>query len=171
MRPILRTTLFLSAFSPSLLTLAYVKYAEHGLTGEFYQLLIVGVLGVLLSLAILKLTEAEGEIFPIEAKKIESNDSMLLAFVASYSLPLIMKGLDLSFNSIALATACIGGILWLTSSLPTHPILRLIKWRFYKIESSKGVVYTLITKRNLIRPSEIKFVRKISESMLLDCDY
>ena len=170
MRNWLRTLLFISAFSPALLTMAYVRYDIYGWRIDSLQLIVVGLLGLLIPIATIKLVESQGEEFKIQAKKIESNDFMLLAFVGSYMLPLILKSAEISINSIMVILFIIGFILWLISSLPAHPLLRVLKFRFYKIESSSGVVYTLISKREIRDPKEVKSVKKLSETMLMESE-
>ncbi len=168
MRDWLRTVLFVSAFSPALITMAYVRYDIYGWRTDVLQLGIIGLIGSMIPLAIMKLVKSHGESFRIQAKKIESNDFMLLAFVGSYLLPLVLKGTDLSVNAIAAILTAAGVVLWLISSLPAHPLLRVMRFRFYKFESSNGVIYTLITKREIRDPREIGVVKRISQNMLME---
>ena len=162
--------LFISAFSPALLTMAYVRYDIHGWRTDIMQLIIIGLLGSFIPIAVINLAKTQGESFHIKAKKIESSDFMLLAFVCSYLLPLITKGADISINAITAILLLAGVLLWLISSLPAHPLLRILKFRFYKLESSTGMVYTLISKRAIRDPREIKAVKKLSETMLMEDD-
>mgnify|MGYP001175358531 CR=1 FL=1 len=170
MRDWMRTLLFLSAFSPALITMAYVRYDIHGWRLDVLQLLIIGLIGTALPLAIVKLVKLQGESFAIHAKKIESSDFMLLAFVGSYLLPLVLKASEVSVNAIVVVLAGIAIVLWLIGSLPTHPLLRFMRFRFYKVESSSGVVYTLIAKRDIRDPKDVKLVKKISGAMLMEDD-
>lgn len=168
MRNWLRTFLFVSAFSPALLTLAYVRYDLHGWGTDILQLIIIGLLGSFIPFAIIKLVVTQGEVFRIQAKKVEPNDVMLLAFVASYALPLVLRGADVSVNTIVVILAFIGLICWLSSTVPAHPILRILKFRFYKLESDTGMVYTLISRRQIRDPKQITFVKQLSDSMLME---
>ena len=168
MRNWLRTLLFITAFSPVLVTIAYIKYSLQGWGIEVAQLLFVGMLGSLLPLLVVKLIENQGELFVIEAKKVESNDFMLIAFVSSYLLPLVLKAADLSVGSISIIIFILYLIFWLISSLPAHPLLRLFKFKFYKVESSNGIVYTLISRREIIDPKQIKAVKKVSGTMIME---
>ncbi|MBE5213028.1 hypothetical protein IG605_007855 [Pectobacterium quasiaquaticum] len=168
MKDWLRTILFLSAFSPVLLTMAYVRYDIYGWRMDVVQLIIIGLLGTLLPFIIIKLIKSQGESLSIQVKKIESNDFMLLAFIFSYFSPIILKAADVSINTIMLILSFIGIILWLISSLPSHPLLRIMKFKFYKIESSNGVVYILISKRDILDPKEVNRVKKISRHMLIE---
>ncbi len=148
--------------------MAYVRYEIYGWRTDVLQLLIIGFLGSMIPIAIIKLVKDQGESFHIQAKKIESSDFMLLAFVGSYLLPLILRGAEISVNAIAGVLAITGGLLWLMSSLPAHPLLRVLKFKFYKLESSTGMVYTLISKREIRDPTEVKYVKKLSETMLIE---
>jgi uncharacterized protein involved in response to NO len=168
MRNWLRTLLFISAFAPALLTLSWVRYSTYGYRTDVLQLLVVGILGTILPLLIVTLARQTGESLSIQAKKIESNDVMLIAFIASYMLPLITKSSELSFDEIIGILAVIGFILWLINSLPCHPLLRIFKYRSYKVEAATGMVYTLITRRDIKDPRQPIMVKKISETMLME---
>jgi len=168
MRDWLRTVLFVSAFSPALVTLAYVRYDVYGWRIDVLQLGVIGLIGSAIPFAIMMLIRSQGESFKIQVKKIESNDFMLLPFIGSYLLPLILKGTDVSVNAIAAILAIIGVVLWLMSSLPAHPLMRAMKLKFYKIESSSGVVYMLLSKRSILDPRDIGLVKRISPNMLVE---
>lgn len=170
MRDWLRTVLFLSALSPALITLAYVRYDVHGWSIDVFQLGIIGLLGSAIPFAIMMLVKKQGEAFQIQVKKVESNDFMLLAFIGSYLLPLVLKGTDVSVNAIAAILVIAGMVLWLMSSLPAHPLMRTMRFKFYKIESSNGVVYTLVSKRAILDPRDIGIVKRISPNMLMEED-
>jgi uncharacterized membrane protein YbaN (DUF454 family) len=168
MRNWLRTVLFVSAFSPALITMSYVRYDVYGWRTDVIQLGIIGLIGSTIPLAIMALVKSQGETFRIQVKKIESSDFMLLAFIGSYLLPLILRCTYASVNSIAVILAIVGVVLWLINSLPSHPLLRLMNFKFYKIESYNGFVYILISKRTIIDPADIEFVKKISSGMLME---
>ena len=167
MRNWLKTLLFISAFSPALITLAYVRYDIYGFSTDVVQLGAVGVLGLIIPFFVMKLVGSQGESFNIQVKKIESSDFMLLAFVGSYLLPLVLKAAEVSVNSIAAIIAVLGVLLWLINYLPAHPLLRILNFHFYKVESSAGMVYTLISKKRIRHPSEVTKVKRISETMLV----
>lgn len=167
MRNLLRTIFFLSAFSPVLFSLAYVRYDIYGFQSEVWQLIIVGMLGSMIPFLVIGLTTRVAEQMPFEAKKIESNDFMLLMFIASYFIPIVARASELNFVKTSILTASLFVVLWLISFLPTHPVLRIFKYRFYKVESSSGVIYTLVSSKEILDPKNVKKVRKISNSMLL----
>lgn len=168
MRSWIRTLLFMSAFSPTLLVLACVRYDIHGLQSDVLTLLVIGVLGICIPLLILKMVSKSTEVTSFDAKKIKPNDFMLLAFIGSYFVPLIARASELSLFMTVILVLVILVVLWLVNSIPSHPVLRLFKYRFYEVESSAGVVYTLISKRDVLDPKQIKMVKKISSSMLME---
>lgn len=69
MRNALRTILFLSAYSPVLLTLAYVRWDMYGFRTDVWQCIIVGCIGSSIPLMIIKLIAKTGESFAFTAKK------------------------------------------------------------------------------------------------------
>ena len=168
MRSWIRTLLFVSAFSPILLVLACVRYDIHGFQSDVFTLLVIGVLGICIPLLILKMVSKSTEVTSFEARKMKSIDFMLLAFIGSYLFPLVARASELSPFMTIILVLFIFLALWLINSIPPNPILRLFKYRFYEVESSVGVVYTLISKRDILDPKQIKMVKKISSSMLME---
>lgn len=76
----------------------------------------------------------------------------------------------MSVNAIAVILTIVGMVLWLMNSLPAHPLLRAMRFKFYKIESSNGVVFTLVSKRVILDPRDIGPVKRISPNMLMEDD-
>ena len=168
MRNWLKTLLFLSSFSPVLLALAYVRYDIYGLQVEVIQLCVISLLGMTLPILIMTLVDRSSESLNIDVKKVESNDFMLFAFVASYFTPIVSRASDVDFLTTVFIASVMVAILWATSYMPSHPLLRLLSFRFYKIESSNGIVYTLIAKRDIRDPRSITQVKKLSSTMLME---
>lgn len=168
MRNSLKTVFFLSAFAPSLLAWAIVKFNTEGYSITVFQLTFIGIIGSILPVGILHLVKTQGEQFNIKAKKIESNDIVVFGFVASYFLPFIAKANEISDSLLIIIILLLMFFMWIVNNIPAHPLLRVIKFHFYKLESDDGVVYTLITRRELLSPSEVKHVKKISSSILLE---
>ncbi|MDG4594144.1 MAG: hypothetical protein P9F75_00355 [Candidatus Contendobacter sp.] len=170
MRDWLRTVLFLSAFSPVLLALAYVRYDMHGFGTEVIQLLVIGILGTMIPPLIVRMVVTSSESIAFEAKKVKPNDFALVMFVASYFVPILVRASSLDMIETVIATVVIISIIWLTSSIPAHPLLRLLKFRFYEVESCSGMIYTLISKREIRDTKDIRFVKKLSSSMLMEAN-
>lgn len=168
MRNALKTLLFLSAFSPALLSIAISRTVNDGYGPEALFYALAGFAGIACGYLILEASLRFGELIPFKAKKIESTDSALLAVVVSYIIPFYSKASDITVATILTLLAIGGVVFWFTGAVIPHPVLRLFKFRFYKVESEAGVVYTLIAKRDLLTPNAVKSVRKISNSMLME---
>ncbi|EGQ8231941.1 hypothetical protein BBM13_11935 [Vibrio parahaemolyticus] len=168
MRNSLKTVFFLSSFSPTLLALAAVRYFISGADLLFYQLISVFSLGLILFILIFNLVINKGEKINFKAKKVESTDYFLLVFLAAYTAPIIMRMVELNFKIISIILGLLMVTLWVMPYIPSHPLMYLLKYKFYKVESDNGVVYTLISKRNIRDPKTIKEVISISDSMLME---
>lgn len=168
MRNWLKSLLFVSAFSPALLALAGVRYYSVGLDTVFYQLTIVSVIGMTLPFLILNLVRNQAETINFKAKKVESADYLLIVFLASYIAPIILKVAEINFEITALIVGVLLVAVWFISYIPTHPLLYIAKFRFYKVESESGMVYVLMAKRVIRSPQSIKEVKQISNSMLME---
>ena len=164
----LKTILFVSAFSPTLLALAGVRYFSSGLDTIFYQLVAVSIIGMFLPFFILAWVTNESEGINFTAKKVESADYFLLVFLASYTAPVVMKVAEINFAITSIIVALIFVAAWLISNIPSHPILYIAKFRFYKVESNNGMVYILIARRQIRDPKSIKLVKQISSGMLME---
>jgi hypothetical protein len=164
----LKTILFVSAFSPTLLVLAGVRYYSGVVDTLFYQLIVISVIGITLPFLILSWVKINTEDLNFTAKKVESADYYLLVFLASYASPIIMKIAEIDFGLMLLTVGVIFIVAWVVSNIPSHPVLYLARFRFYKIESESGMVYTLITRRQIRNPKNITVVKQISNSMLME---
>jgi hypothetical protein len=164
----LKTILFVSAFSPTLLVLAGVRYYSGVVDTLFYQLIVISLIGITLPFLILSWVKSQTEALNFTAKKVESADYYLLVFLASYASPIIMKIAEIDFSLMLLTVGVIFVVAWVISNIPSHPVLYLAKFRFYKIESESGMVYTLITRREIRNPKNITQVKQISNSMLME---
>lgn len=166
MNKFLRGIFFGTAVAPIAVVKIIRDYYEYGYRFEYACWLVAGALSCLLPYLIIAATKDMGEKIPFEANKIESNEWILITCTISYLIPLIFKinsNLDLAlvliFGYVLLATL---------SSIPAHPLLHLVGYRFYKVEGQGGIVYTLIARRKIIDRKEIKTVRLMSHQLLLE---
>lgn len=168
MRNALKTIMFVSALSPSLISVALARVWDRGLTWDALWYAFAGAIGILLVRYIVDALRWNGETFQITVKKVESNDALMLGVIITYFIPFIGKAADITVWAVFAILAVAGGILWVTSSILPNPVLRVLGYRFYKAETASGVVYTLITQRDLLDPKQVKNVKRISGSMLLE---
>lgn len=169
MRNWLKTILFVSAFSPTLLVLAGVRFYSLGAVDELtIQLAVVSLLGIILPLLILNLVKKEAQKENFTAKKVESADYFLLVFLVSYAAPVVMKMIEINFFTALIVVVLIFVVSWFVSNIPSHPMLYLVKFKFYKVESSDGMVYIFIARRTIRSPKDIKQVMKLSDGMIME---
>lgn len=165
MNGFIRTIFFASALAPVALVAALVQLNSVGGTRDVICWIVASCLGCLLPLLIAHLAAQSAEKLPFSAKKIESQEWLLVSMIAGYFLPLVVKIDDLwSFVPIILLAAAILATL---DAIPCHPVLHVWRYRFYKVEGNNGIVYTVISKRRLLTAADIKTVRQLSAQLLL----
>lgn len=84
----------------------------------------------------------------------------------SYFIPLITKLDDLQMLAWVSVVAAV--LLATLEAIPCHPMLHVLRYRFYKVEGDNGMVYTLISRRRLLSAADIKSVRQLSPQLLLE---
>jgi hypothetical protein len=162
----LRTLLFASSLAPAVLISALAHWYTAGSTAEVFGW--VAASGLTCLLPALAMIEAgrRTAVIPFKAKKIESQDWLLFAFIASYFVPLVTKVGSLEILACIFVIAAV--LLATLEAIPAHPVLHLCRYRFYKVEGENGIVYTMITRRRILKASDIKTVKQLSPQLLLD---
>ncbi|MHC2399067.1 hypothetical protein ACVMGC_003611 [Bradyrhizobium barranii subsp. barranii] len=168
MRNTLKTVLFVAAFSPALISVGVARLFAGGSFWDAIYYVFAGFIGSLLVVYILTVLKWRGEEFPFTARKIESNDVLLLGVVVTYIFPFLARASDITVGAMLLIGGVVWVIFWLTDATIPSPLRRLFGYRFYNAESTNGMVYTLITRREIFDPREVKAVKQISGSMLLE---
>lgn len=166
MNAVIRTLFFLSAIAPAIVLSAAAQIYKHGGSTPAYGWIAGGALACLFPFLVLRAAAAQTEVLTFHAKKVESQDWLLVVFVVSYFLPLISNLQDLEVLALI---AVVGAILLATlDAIPCHPLLHVFRYRFYKVEGANGMVYTLISRRRLLSAADIKTVRQLSTQLLLE---
>jgi hypothetical protein len=140
--------------------------AEPFFSAIYY--IVAGVIGSLAVVYLLAALRWRGEAFSFSAKKIESYDAALFAVVFSYIFPFIAKAGEITVGAVVALGLGAWAFFWFTDAPVTSPLLRVMGYRFYKAESATGMVYTLITRREILDPGDVKTVKRISGAMLLE---
>jgi hypothetical protein len=168
MRNGLKAVLFLAAFSPSLISVGTARILSGGAFWDAIYYVIAGLIGTLSVVYILSALKWKGEAFPFTAKKVESNDALLFGVVFTYIFPFFVKAADVTVIVVIALGLVVWGIFWFTDAPIPSPLLRVMGFRFYRAEAASGMVYTLITTREILDPRDIRTVKRISGSMLLE---
>ena len=166
MNNIIRTLFFLSALAPAVLLSAAAQFYKHGGSSEIYGWIAAGALACLFPFLVVRAAEKQTAVLVFNAKKIDSQDWLLVVFVVSYFLPLITKLEELQVLALICGVAAV--LLATLEAIPCHPMLHVFRYRFYKVEGANGMVYTLISRRRLLSAADIKSVRQLSPQLLLE---
>lgn len=165
MNKILRSLLFASSLAPAILVSALAQLSSVGATYQVLGWIAASGLACLLPLLVMVEASRRSAVLSFSAKKIESQDWLIVAFVVSYFVPLITKIGSLEVLGWVLIIAFI--LASTLDAIPVHPVLHLFRYRFYKVEGSNGTVYILITRRNLLSAADVKNVRQLSPQLLM----
>ncbi|MEN9902246.1 MAG: hypothetical protein RL651_910 [Pseudomonadota bacterium] len=166
MNTVIRSLFFASAFAPAVLVSAFLQLVEVGGTVVVFSWIFASTLTCLLPLLIIKAASRQSEQLQFVAKKIDSQDWLVVVFVVTYFIPLVTKIQDLQvFVPIFLVASVILATL---DAIPCHPVLHLFRFRFYKIEAVNGMVYTLIARRRILSSSDLQTVKQLSPQLLLE---
>lgn len=166
MNAIIRTLFFLSAIAPAMVLSAAALLYKQGGSTELYGWIAAGSFACIFPFLVIRAAAAQTELLAFGAKKIESQDWVLVVFVVSYFVPLITRLEDLQMLALISVVAAV--ILATLEAIPCHPMLHVLRYRFYKVEGANGMVYTLISRRRLLTAADIKSVRQLSSQLLLE---
>lgn len=166
MNTVIRTFFFLSAFAPAVFVSAVLQFVEIGSKTEVLSWMTASLIACLLPLLVLRAASQRSEQLPFVAKKVESQDWLLVVFVVSYFIPLVAKIQDLQIFAPVFVVAAV--LLATLDAIPCHPLLHAFRYRFYKVEGANGVVYTLIARRRLLTAADIKKVKQLSPQLLME---
>lgn len=164
----MKAALFVSTFSPALISVGIARLYSGAVFWDSIYYIVAGLIGTLSVVYILSALRWHGEVFPFQAKKIESNDALLFGVIFTYIFPFFVRAADITIGIIAALIAFVWAVFWFTDLPAASPLMRLLGFRFYKAEASNGMVYTLISNRQILDPNEVKSVKKISAFMLLE---
>ncbi|WP_416739828.1 hypothetical protein ACM1ZW_28485 [Pseudomonas sp. NFX71] len=166
-----RVVLALTAIAPLSVSLAYVfATRDHNWLMAIWALCGCVLLGIISSW-IISSASAKFEQLPIVIKKAKSADKEVVGFFVAYALPLIFKGqADADVGAWLLASLMLVFVLWTTHALQVNPVLGMLGFHFYEVETQEGVTYLLISKRTINNVTSIKKVVQLTEYGILESD-
>ncbi|GGY49493.1 hypothetical protein [Parvularcula lutaonensis] len=138
-----------TAIAPIFLTFGAISFAQ-----EDYVHLIFWLAGVLVltivCLGIIDYAQNNLEDIDVKITRVEAADRESLTFLLVYLLPLFTA--DLESLNFYIWVPILGIFSWITATgynYHFNPVLNLWGWHFYRVETDEGVVYVLLTKREL----------------------
>jgi cobalamin synthase len=156
--------------APVGITYAWVAWIQDARVTAFYILigslsLFVGCLLVLLS------AQKSLPASTFKAKSIEASDHENTAFLLLYVMPLFTSQFNTLDWEFWVPTVIIFAVITATGyNYHFNPMLGLLGWHFYKVESQEGVTFVLITKKQIRTASTELKVGQLTEYMLLDLE-
>lgn len=165
-----RILLTSTAIAPVGFTYAWVGYMQ-GSTKPAIVIAIVSVLLVIVCLWLLGYARRKLERMQFAASKVETADRENMGFLLLYLLPLFTSDFKSLDWQLWVPTIFIFMIVTATSySYHYNPLIGMLGWHFYKVESREGVTYVLITKKQLRKAIEKIEVGQLTEYILIDLE-
>lgn len=162
--------LVLTSIAPIAIVYAWVAFVGGKLQ------LAISLVAACLALLILcgwliRYTMRNIERFPFKPTEIEAADRENVAFLLLYLSPLFTSELSNINYAVVAPTIIIFALLTATgNSYHFNPLLGLAGWHFYKVKSAEGVVYVLITRKQLINTTAISEAGQLTDYILLDVE-
>jgi hypothetical protein len=165
---IARLMLTASSIAPVGFTYAWVAYLQD--EGRVAIIaVVISLLAVFLCLFILRFARKNLEALPFHAKEIEAADSENLGFMLLYLFPLFTDKIGSLNWSVWIPLLVIFGVIVATGyGYHFNPLLGIMQWHFYKVTSTEGVTFVLITKKHLRGAMEKISVGQLTEYILID---
>ena len=160
--------LTLTAIAPVVLVMAMMAWLDR----ELRVSLILGASGVVLASGgffLFAYASRQLERFPITPTSAEPADRENMAILIVYLTPLLR--LSLSDFSWPIWTATVGIIvtlLSLSNSYPVNPVLSLLKWHSFRVSTTEGITYTLVTKEKPKNVNRSFTVVQLTDYILVD---
>lgn len=138
-----------TSIAPVLFVYAAVAFFE-GECLPSASLALSGLLLVVLGLALLVLVKRHLERLRFSFTSVEVADRENLGLLVVYLVPLLRTSFaDLEYLVLIPAVAIFLALALTGHNYHFNPLLRMFRWNFYKVGTSEGVTYVLITRRTL----------------------
>ncbi|MCH5555732.1 hypothetical protein [Pseudomonas syringae] len=164
-----RVILALTAIAPVSVSLAYIFFS-HGQNLIYVAICLLICLGLgFYSRWVIVRAAKKFQRLPITIQKSKSADKEVLGFFVAYALPLIFRG-DAApdIGAWIIAGFMLVLVLWTTHALQVNPVLGVIGFHFYEVETKEGITYLLITRKAINNLKNINSVVQITEYGILD---
>jgi hypothetical protein len=159
-----------TSLAPISLTLAFLD-VRSGHLAQALGWLLFALLLVLSTRFILYLSRKQLEVLPIKLCKAKTSDREVIGFLLAYVLPLALtSGTTPQVDgwAIGFLVALFGLVVWGTHAYDFNPLLGLIGYHFFEVETDSGITYVLITKRSIVSVHQVAEVVQLTEYVLLD---
>ncbi|HAU1759017.1 TPA: hypothetical protein JBJ80_13370 [Legionella pneumophila] len=165
---IARLTLTSTAMAPVLLTYAWVAFKSDRL-GIFAALIASCILLTWLCIQLFAYTKKNLERSKFNIISVEVADVENLSFLLLYLLPLFTSSFEtLNWDFLIPAIITFGAVVATGYSYHFNPLLGLMGWHFYKVGTTEGVTYILVTKKQIRNVSDTVEIGQLTEYIVVD---
>ena len=156
--------------APVLLTLAFVSCRANHL---WYALASLCCAELLLRSTTWFLGQAKRqlELMPVTLAKVKTSDREVMGFMLAYIAPIALAaGGSVSIDPFAVLFLLIlfGFVVWGMHAYDFNPLLGLLGYHFFEVETDKFLTYIMITRREIVSVRQITEVVQLTVYVLLD---
>lgn len=168
LNPLARLLLTATALAPVGLTYAWVAFIQEQQSAAI-SLSIISCSLVALCVWMLRSCETNLSSTEFKPSTVEAADHENTAFLLLYVLPLFTSKFNTLDWQFWIPTVLIFAVITATGyNYHFNPLLGLLGWHFYKVQSNEGVTYVLITRKHLRTAATSLNVGQLTEYILLD---
>lgn len=165
---LVRILLALTAIAPLSISVTFLFVRAHHYAWAAVALACCVALGEL-ARAIIAHAGRTLETLPVVIVKAKSADKEVIGFFVTYALPLVLH----QPSSPDLAAWLFAGgmllfVLWGTHTLQVNPVLGVMGFHFYEVETDGGISYLMITRREISNVLSVRQVVQLSEYGILE---
>jgi hypothetical protein len=166
----LKLFLVSTALAPIFFSLAFLSYRDgDALAAGLY-------LGVTVALtagcvALLRGAKKKLEVLPFSITSATTADREVIGFLLAYVMPLVLSqtgAVTLDGWTITFLVVLFAGVVWGTHSYDFNPVLGILGYHFYEVQTQGGINYVLITRRKIVSVREITKVVHLTEYVVMD---
>lgn len=173
---ILEQILVLASISPVFVALWFSEFLSTGnpMSGGFWLFLFIFL--IIVSYEIIKFSEKNLEVMPIEIRSIAPADKEVAAFLIAYILP-FLNIININTWTEVFIVAILYVAVLTTGNYHFNPVLSLFGYHYYEItielnENGRlhSYTYVLMTRKVIKDCREIKSVIQVSDYMLMEVE-
>lgn len=168
----LKLLLVATALAPIFLTLAFLEYRQDQLWPQGCAYLTAAVLLTVACVGLLRGAKSHLEVLAFEIQSAKTADREVIGFLLAYILPLVLAeagAVSLDGLTIVFLLLLFAVVVWGTHSYDFNPVLGVLGYHFYEVQTTGGIDYVLITRRKIVSVREITKVVHLTEYVTLDC--
>jgi hypothetical protein len=165
---LVRILLALTAIAPLSISLTFLFARAHHYTWAAIAFACCMALGWL-ARWIIDRAGKKLEIMPVVIVKAKSADKEVIGFFVAYALPLVFRGQSPpDLGAWLFAGGMLLFVLWGTHTLQVNPVLGVMGFHFYEVDTQGGISYLMITRRKISNILSVKQVVQLSEYGILE---